>query len=255
MWLVAGMVLPSIFLVLALAAFGWGIRLRQGPYRSAAPRAAVPRFRPPTDAGVSLAADVARVPTRAFCAELVDLAVGGYLAIVVPQRPRDGERPRQAYGVRLLTVDRSSLSPQQASLMQALFGDEPVVGDVVALYQYDLALSTRLDAHRDRCADQATELGYRDDRYRWLRADRTPWWGYLIVAVLVVAPLVHVFAAAASGNAGWAMAAVDALAMLVAPAALTAFNQTVSLSSLSGLYATGSLRGNLGGAAGGGGIH
>jgi hypothetical protein len=303
---------------------------------------------------MSTAADAAHVPTRAFAAELIDLAIAGYLQIVSERRRDDGRR-QHVYGVRLRRADWSASDPARTSLLRALFGEHAAAGAVVALDQYDIGLSRRLDARRAELAAQTGELGYRDDRYRWLRADRTPWWGYLIVAALVIAPLVHIFAVMIRDDIAWAPAGVDLLAMLAAigalllmvprpivtekgvqlqadldgikvylsstgpdrlhalqragdassvdtddrsavltvdetllpyallfglhstwaavlaqeyaatgraphwfgadfsPAALVSFNQAVSLSSLSGFYATGSIRGNLGGGGASGG--
>lgn len=214
------MILPTIFTLLALAALGWAVRLREGPYRSARREPVALRCVVPQGVDPSLAAEALGVPARALAAELLDLAITGFLRIVTTETGSSGGRPRSAYGVQLRKTDWSSSDAQQASLLRALFGDDPPAGATVALYQYDLALSTRLDARRAALAGRIRELGYRDDRYRWLRADLTPFWVYLATALVVVVSLVHVFVLMTRDVIAWAAAGVDLLAMLVAIGAL-----------------------------------
>jgi len=154
----------------ALALLGLSIGFRLSA------RAAVPgrptiitEFEPPQGLNVMVAAHLVGRSKAAIPAQLVSLATRGNLRVV--------ERPPRGWALQFLTFDGAD--PMERSLLEALFGVGPAIGDNVELRARDNSLASRVAIISSRAMKEATFRGLR----------RRPGNGQTIVSIAALALL------------------------------------------------------------------
>ncbi|WP_243062023.1 DUF2207 domain-containing protein [Humibacter sp. RRB41] len=200
-------VIPWLFFIPLLGVLAWVISLRTGPYRDAKGRGIIiAEYDAPKGVWPMLAADFLRRGSTAFSAELVGLAVKGYITLSETTDAPASSR----YYVTLQNADWSALDESEISLLGVLFPSAEV-GNHRVLDQTDRTLGDALAAHRASAPKRVTDLGLRERPKKagagWMR---------LLTFLLIVAPIVHLVFAGINKAGVWWVAVPDIAAAIFA---------------------------------------
>jgi hypothetical protein len=169
------LLLSAAFTVAALVAF---LARRPSPRPR---RAVIAQYEPPAGVDVLLAGVLTGQRTRSMSAQLVDLAVRGYLSVRPPQAPRG------PYSLQLLRAD--GLDDAELATVRALFTADARLGAVVQLGTTDGPVVRQLRWAQFRAETLAVQYGLQLPKQRWRGI--VSWLPAFIVVLLVVGGVPH----------------------------------------------------------------
>ncbi|MCP2371494.1 putative membrane protein YgcG [Agromyces terreus] len=176
-WSSPAAVASAVAALVALAMAVLALTLRVTRWRPAKRGTIIAQYEPPEGVSALLAADLVGQPSRGVTATILERAVAGEVRIL--------DRGRKAYSVQFTGGPLGDLDAQ--SVVRALFGDHPAVGQERALTSSSPSLGKRLLAIRSAVARRAVETGLR----------RSPaLGGRILIAVVAFAAALLAFIAA-----------------------------------------------------------
>jgi len=127
LWGIIQAITLPIFIGLVIV---FGVIARRRKYRMAEERPIVAEYIPPKDASVMVSARVSTRSINVFSAQLIDLAVRHYIAII-ETKPKSAWRSAE-YDIEIMT-DLATLRAEEREIISDMFGSVPAVGVRLAL--------------------------------------------------------------------------------------------------------------------------